>query len=407
MKVYHVSLLGHKDHGKSTLIGALLMQTHTATNARIKEAEVYSKKLHKDFEPAFILDSFAEERINEMTIDTTRAEITYKGVAFSLIDVPGHEELIKNMISGASYGEIAILLVSAKPEEGIRPQTKRHLYLAKMLGINRLIVAVNKMDLVGYDEHKFDSIKSDLGPFIKKIGFEENNVYFVPISAYKGENLIKKSSKMKWYTGKSIIELLYKNSIEDKTSSAKPLRIILQGRIPYGDKEMVVGKIISGTVKIGERVRLLPSDTVVVIKEVIVKGKKTKKASAHEDVALYFNAKPHNEVRGSIISGSSNAPELKNVIKARIFVAASFGKRMRIRFNGVDIDCSEIKVYSRIDTTTGEKKPSKSAKALEAVEAEIRLKKRIPVENYNKTKELGRFVLYDGDDFSGIGIVEE
>ena len=226
MNVRNITLLGHKDHGKSTLIGNLLILTNSVTQARIREAEKYSKRLHKNFEPAFILDSFHEERMEGLTIDITRVEIAYKDVAFSFIDVPGHEELIKNMISGASYASTALLLVSAQKDEGIRDQTKRHLFIAKMLGIDHLVVAVNKMDSVGYKKEQFDSIKEGMMEFVKKIGFLDKDVSFVPVSARVGDNLVTKSAETKWYKGVSLIELIYQRSGEERKSGGS-LRMIV------------------------------------------------------------------------------------------------------------------------------------------------------------------------------------
>src|SRR5271154_1586737 len=192
MDVTEVTLLGHKDHGKSTLIGNMLITTKSVSEQRINDAKKTSKKLGRNFEPGFILDSFEEEREGGLTIDTTRAQVLYKGNAFEFIDVPGHEELIKNMISGASNADFAVLMVSAKPDEGIRDQTFRHLYLAGMLGIKKILVAVNKMDKVGYEENRFDEIRSRILTFLIKTGFEKKNLYFVPISAYNAENLVSK-----------------------------------------------------------------------------------------------------------------------------------------------------------------------------------------------------------------------
>ena len=407
MKVYPITLLGHKDHGKSTLIGSLLMQTGAATQARIKEAEEYSRRLKKDFEPAFILDSFAEERTGEMTIDTTRAEIAYKGAAFVLIDVPGHEELIKNMISGASYGETAILLVSAKEGEGIRPQTKRHLYIARMLGIDTLIVAVNKMDLIHYDKEKFDEIRNGLLKFIEKIGFKDSKVHFVPISAYRGENLVKNSKNIKWYDKGSLLDVIYSSIKKVEKTNHGPLRIIAQGSIVGDGKNVVVGRVINGSIKIGEKVCFLPSSVDAIVKDMVVKGKKVKMAWVGDNVAMTFKNKIKAEVRGSVISSYENRPSLEDVIIARIFVAGKFGKGLQIKFNGVDIKCKGIKFLRRIDPTTGESSDAKGIKLLDAADAEVTLVKKIPIEDYNMTKELGRFVLYNGNEFSGIGIIEK
>ena len=403
MIVKNIALLGHKDHGKSTLIGQLLIQTGAATKVRIKEAETYSKRLGRAFEPAFILDSFAEERLNEMTYDTTRAEIKHKDLAFALIDVPGHEELIKNMISGASYGEAAVLLVSAKPDEGIRDQTKRHLFIARMLGINRLIVAVNKMDTIGYSSDRFNAIAKSLNEFILSIGFEARNVAYIPISAYAGENLTKKSMMMKWYKGKPLIDLLYDNSRQPTAEGGNELRIVVQGTLPNG---MVAGKIVSGSVKLGEKVVVLPEGIPATIGSIVVRGAKARVGTAGENVALSLEGALPGEMRGTLISATADIPKVTDRIRLKVFVTGAFGKSMRVKFNGVDIPCKTIRVLRTIDTTTGEIVASTKPKLLEAVEADVTLARKVPVESYGVTRELGRFVLYNGDRFVGIGISE-
>ncbi len=406
MEVKNIALLGHKDHGKSTLIGSLLMQTGAATKVRIKEAEEYSTKLGKPFEPAFILDSFTEEREQEMTYDTTRAEIKHKDLAFSLIDVPGHEELIKNMISGASYGEVALLLVSANKSEGIRDQTKRHLFISRMLGIDRLVVAVNKMDTVSYDEKRFNEIRGSLSVFISKIGFSPNSVRFVPISAYKGENLVRTSKYLKWYKGKPLIDEVYRFASMKGKPSTGMLRMVVQGAIPSDSGELVVGKIINGSLSMGERIKVLPAGLEASVDEITVKGKKVHAAKVNENVALKLDRSSSAEMRGNIVSAADNPPRLTDFIRSRIFVTGRINRKaMSIKFNGSDISCSSIKVLRGIDPTTGDVKSMKEVKPLDAVEAELRLARKIPAERYEDTKELGRFVLYNGKEFTGIGTI--
>ncbi len=405
MIVKTIALLGHKDHGKSTLIGSMLMQTGAATQVRINEAKAYSKRLHKTFEPAFILDSFAEERTGEMTIDTTRAQIVARDLAFAFIDVPGHEELIKNMISGASYGEMALLLVSAKNDEGIRDQTKRHLFISRMLGIDKLVVAVNKMDVAGYDEKKFEEIKNGLSHFIEKIGFEKEAVHFVPISAYNGENLVKKSSRMKWYKGKPLINVLYDNAKKEGRKQMGALRIITQGTIPSEKEELVVGKIVNGQVKVGEKVSILPIGINAIVKEITVKGRKVRKAVVGENVALKMDKNLGTQLRGTVISSIEHKPLLQDTLKAKIFVTGKMTNAMMIKFNGIDIKCKKVEILNGIDTVTGEKTGDKKARLLEAVDAKVQLVRKIPIEDYNITRELGRFVLYSGKEFAGIGVI--
>ena len=406
MMVRNVALLGHKDHGKSTLIGSLLMQTGAATKVRIKEAEAYSKRLHKSFEPAFILDSFAEERLKGMTIDTTRAEINHKGTAFMLIDVPGHEELIKNMISGASYGEVAVLLVSAKPGEGIRAQTKRHLFIAHMLGMDRLIVAVNKMDTVGYEKDAFMAVERDLSAFAARVGFERRNVRFVPISAYIGENLVKPSRRMPWYSGKPLLDTLYESAKPARHRKGSLLRVLLQGTIPIGGKAFAAGRVLSGSISVGDDVVMLPSDRRAKISSIIIRGRHAKTGKAGENIAVLLDKPINEEVRGSVLAGAGGSLKAAGKVKALVFVARVFGRRMHLKFNGVEVQCKKVKVLRNIDSTTGEAYGPTSPKPLDVIEAELTLEHAVPMESYSATHELGRFVLYSGNEFAGMGVVQ-
>ncbi len=405
MQVKTISLLGHKDHGKSTLIGSILMETGAATQVRINEAKEYSKRLGKAFEPAFILDSFAEEREQEMTYDTTRAQIKYKKLAFAFIDVPGHEELIKNMISGASYGEIALLLVSAKKDEGIRDQTKRHLFISRMLGIKKLVVAVNKMDTCGYDQSRFESIIDGLQEFIGRIGFAKENVKFVPVSAYNGENLVKKSKKMSWYKGKTLLELIYEGSEDHDSSGKGPLRLLLQGFLE-GRNDLLVGKVIRGKLNSGKTARILPSGTSVKIKEITVKGRRVKTAKAGENVAVLLEKKVTEDVRGSVVCENASEVRPESTIKAKVFVVLSFGEKPNIKFNGNDVPCKSVNVLKYVDTTNGSESTRGKIEPLNAIIAQFKLERKIPAESYDETKELGRFVLYSKGKFAGIGVIE-
>ena len=406
MIVKKITLLGHKDHGKSTLIGNMLILTDRVNPAKLKEAQRTSKGLGKRFEPGFILDSFSEEREGGLTIDTTRTEkIPHKGLAFEFIDVPGHEELIKNMMSGASQADIAVLIISAKAEEGIRDQTKRHLFIAKMLGIQKLVVAVNKMDLINYKEGKFDAIKREMVKFIEQVGFSRNDIYFVPISAYMKDNLITKSSKMKWYHGKSLIDLLYLNAKSEDAKKGTELRVLLQGFLD-SKRKLIAGKIVSGTMRVGDSVGVWPAGFGSKISEIVVKGARARSAKVGTSVAFKLSDSFKLEVRGSVLADKANPPRPRDTIKALIFVTHPRMKDMRIRFNNVDTNCNSIKVLKYVDTITGKATEKGRLRPLEAVEAELKLEKKLPFESHSKTEELGRFLLYSGKEFTGIGTVQ-
>lgn len=211
----HLNLIviGHVDHGKSTLVGRLLMDRGFIDEKTIKEAEEAAKKLGKDSEKyAFLLDRLKEERERGITINLTFMKFETKKYFFTIIDAPGHRDFVKNMITGASQADAAILAVSAKKgefEAGMSPegQTREHLILAKTMGIDQIIVAVTKMDLTEppYDEKRYKEIVDTLTKFMKSFGFKMDKVKFVPVVSPTGENITRKSENMKWYTGSTVM----------------------------------------------------------------------------------------------------------------------------------------------------------------------------------------------------------
>lgn len=403
MRIEQITMLGHKDHGKSTLIGALLISTKSATNERIEDAKSTSKKLGNRFEPAYMLDAFSEEREGGLTIDTARAQVKYMGRAFELIDVPGHEELITNMLSGASYADTAVLVVSAAPGEGIKDQTKRHLFLAKMLGVGHFVVAVNKMDMVGYSQDAYEPIKDNIAAFLNEIGVHPQMVNFVPISAYKYENLISKSANMKWYRGKPLMDLLL--TCHTKNSEEKmPLRAIIQGTVETDSGVAYTARVLSGRISPGDSIKILPLNKKETVEALYVKGKKAKEAKAHENIAITISDDIGN-ARGAVIS-SSNKTKVASIISAMLFFTKQVRGKTELRFNG-NSTYGELSIDKIIDTTTGLSKNSSRLGVLDAAECIIKLKPGVAAEEFSSFRELGRFVIYNSGKFSGIGIVEK
>lgn len=212
-----IVLLGEKDHGKSTLIGRLLHDTRSIPPDRIKGAKAGVRNLGKKFEWAHLLDAFRYEREHEMTLDTTRAYVKWRGREFEFIDVPGHKELMKNMLSGAGDAEFGILMIDAV--QGITRQTERHTLLAKFLGVRKMIVAINKMDAVKYSRTVFERISSDARKKMMEAGF--TGFFILPISAIKNENVLKNSHRMPWYKGYPLMEQAKRNFIPRRYASKK------------------------------------------------------------------------------------------------------------------------------------------------------------------------------------------
>ncbi len=406
MIINRVTLLGNKDHGKSTLIGSLLIGTGSVSEQRINDARKTSKKMGRHFEPGYILDSFEEERVNEMTIDTTRAQIKYRNIGFEFIDVPGHEELMKNMLSGASYAEFALLLVSAKQGEGITNQTKRHLFVAKMFGINKLVVAVNKLDTVGYSKDRFDEIRREIEEYLDKIGFARENVIFVPISAYKAENLTRHSSRIRWYRGRNLMDSLVVASRTAKEVGRKELMIQLQGLSGENEKS-VFGRVLSGKVGRGERIVVLPSGKGAKILNIFVSGRKTVSANRGNVVTLELDRSVGRNIKGSVASNRKDACRSGKKIHAMLLITRQLKGRPSIRINGIEVGCEKITVSKAIDVATGKCTAARRIKPLNAGSVELDLDRKIASDTFERTPEIGRFVLYTDKSFSGIGIITQ
>lgn len=409
MDKYVITMLGEKDHGKSTLIGNLLINTGSTTEARISEVRKTARS--KRFEPAHILDSFSEEREKEMTIDTTRAEIVYKKALLEFIDVPGHLELIKNMMSGASNSDIAVLLVSVKKGEGFKPQTKRHIFLSSMFGVRALIVAVNKMDFAKYDKNVFRQTKSEISEYLKSIGFDRPTM-FVPISAYNNENLVSLSKSMPWYKGEPLLDIVMDFASKHSGAYRKNgTRILVQDSIDMDGERTVFGVLYNGAIKINGQVRVEPEGISGKIKQLYVKGKKVKSAHEGTNVAITFD-KDLNISKGSVIYGKNEAPHKKGGFSAKVFIISGLDTKrannLTIKINNNSVSLKALDVKKVFSPVSGEylKQLPRIIDANSVVYADVRLDKPYPVERFDDYSELGRFAVYSNDDFIGVGIVD-
>ncbi|MEI6849893.1 MAG: GTP-binding protein, partial [archaeon] len=244
-KELKIVFVGSVDHGKSTLIGRLLYETKSLNEDKIKEIELASKELGRDIEWSFILDSLREEREQNITIDTTQIFFKSAKRNYVIIDAPGHVEFIKNMITGASQADLAILMIDAN--EGIMEQTRRHSYLLSLIGVKEVMVIVNKMDLVNYDQKKFSEIESEINEFFAKVGIRANKI--LPISARFGVNLKEVSKEMGWCR-ESFLDALDNYASKEKVASDFVMPI--QDVYKIYDTRIIVGKISSGSVVLGD-----------------------------------------------------------------------------------------------------------------------------------------------------------
>ena len=406
MKEIAVTLLGEKDHGKSTLIGNLLIATGSATKERVGEAR---RAGGKNFEPAFVLDSFTYEREKGMTLDTTRAQINFKDAIISLIDVPGHLELINNALSGASGADIAIVMVSAKEGEGFQKQTKRHIFIANMLGMKGIFVAVNKMDAFEYRKERFDLIKREVSEYMEEIGFE-GHVEYIPVSAYNNENILTKSKKMRWYDGDALIGQVYSffTTIED-VKAPVGTRMLVQDTMELDGKDAAMGMLYYGKLKIGDTVRIEPAGKETMITNIYSNGKKLRSTSAVRNIAVEFGSDTGGIERGNIIYGKDERPWQKGRFTAMIYMTGNpeQGKGLTLKFNNTDFRTTKMEIAKFSDAASAWKdsKAGQKLKANMAFKGEVTLDKDLPVERFLKYRELGRFSVYSDSDFCGFGVV--
>lgn len=254
----HVVVVGHVDHGKSTIIGRLLADTHSLPKGKLEAIRERALKNGKPFEFAYLIDALKDEQAQSITIDSARVFFQSKKRNYIIIDAPGHIEFIKNMITGASHAEAAILVIDA--EEGVQENSRRHGYLLGMLGIKKIVVVVNKMDLVDYKEEVFNAIVAEYSQYLTDLGIQP--MYYIPVSGREGDGVVNPSPRLAWYTGPTVLNAL------DLFTKEKPL-VDLPLRIPvqdvykfnsYGDKRRIVaGSIASGQVKVGDELVFYPS----------------------------------------------------------------------------------------------------------------------------------------------------
>ncbi len=393
-------LVGHVDHGKSTLIGRLFYDTKSLSADKLMDV----KDKEGDVKFAHVMDHLKEERDQGITIDTAQTFFSTNERNYTIIDAPGHKEFIKNMITGASQAEAGVLVVDAK--EGVMPQTKRHAYILSLLGIDQVVVAMNKMDLVGRREERYEEVREDLEEFLDEINIDPN--YVVPISAEEGDNVVERSSGLGWYDGPTVLEAL--ESFETKPEpTEKPLRFPVQDVYDVDGEEVVVGKVESGTVKKGDTVKVLPMDEEAKVEEVKEFDKEVEKAEAGESKGLVLNV--DGVERGDVVSEVSDAPEVTKKVDANVFWINpdEIRKKEEITFKCTTQESEGCisKIKKRLDSSTLKAVEGNTDELgqHEVGEVVLELEKPVVVDGFNEIMETGRFVIDRNGRINGGGIV--
>ena len=401
-----IAIVGHVDHGKSTLIGRLLIDTNSLPKEKIKEIKKLSKELGKEAELAFIVDQLKEEREQNKTIDTTQVFFKIKDKNFVIIDTPGHVELLKNMITGATQADIALLVIDIN--EGVMEQTKRHLYVLNMVGINKIIVVFNKIDLVDYKKERFDAVRSELLTFL--VNLDIKPIFIIPVSAKQGVNISKKCYKTNWYKGPDLLKALSSFKLNTKTMK-KPLRFSVQDIYEIHNKIIIAGKVVSGILTKNQQVLLLPYNAIVTIKSLNVFGEYNKiKAEAGENIGLSLN-ETLSAKRGDILVQKENPPKLSMSFKGHILWLCQeplqINKTMILCCSTQEVECIVEQIEQRIDSSTLDiiEENAKELKLNEAALVVLKTEKPIVIEKFYFIKEFGRFVIEKNHKLAGIGII--
>jgi len=397
-----IVIVGHVDHGKSSLIGRLMYELDQVPDGKYEELKKVSEKRGMDFEFAFLLDALQAERDQGITIDTTQIFFKTKKRNYVFIDAPGHKEFIKNMITGAASADIAILIVDV--DEGIKAQTKKHAYILKLLGIKKVITLFNKMDKINYDENKYLQVRKQLEEYLTKINIKALNN--IPISAKIGDNISTKSKKISWYDGKPLVNVLDNYNCNDNQMD-NILRFPVQDIYKFSDKRIIVGRIESGKINLGDELLVMPSNEKVKIKSFEEWPKPKKEYNTGDCLGLTLSDEIFVD-KGNIISHPNKPPKLMNTFEANLFwlndKKMDLSKKYQLKINTGEYTVNIRKVNKIIDTESLESTNKKIPNKNDVSEVVIHSSQLIPMDDYNVLTKTARFCLLDENEIVAGGI---
>ena len=397
-----IVIVGHVDHGKSSLIGRLMYELDQVPDGKYEELKKVSEKRGMDFEFAFLLDALQAERDQGITIDTTQIFFKTKKRNYVFIDAPGHKEFIKNMITGAASADIAILIVDV--DEGIKAQTKKHAYILKLLGIKKVITLFNKMDKINYDENKYLQVRKQLEEYLTKINIKALNN--IPISAKIGDNISTKSKKISWYDGKPLVNVLDNYNCNDNQME-NILRFPVQDIYKVSDKRIIVGRIESGKINLGDELLVMPSNEKVKIKSFEEWPKPKKEYNTGDCLGLTLSDEIFVD-KGNIISHPNKPPKLMNTFEANLFwlndKKMDLSKKYQLKINTGEYTVNIRKVNKIIDTESLESTNKKIPNKNDVSEVVIHSSQLIPMDDYNVLTKTARFCLLDENEIVAGGI---
>ena len=399
-------IVGHVDHGKSSLVGRLFHDTGSLPEGKYEAIKAMCERRGMPFEWAFLMDAFQSERDQGITIDT--AQIWFKTAKrdYVIIDAPGHREFIKNMITGASSADAAMLLIDAA--HGVQQQSRFHGYLLHLLGIRQVAVLVNKMDLVGWSQARFDEIRGTFTDYLAGIGVTAN--HFIPISAREGASIARRQPELPWYEGPTVIEAL--DGFQPSRRAADlPLRLPLQDVYKFDERRILVGRIESGRLRVGDRLLFSPSNKVAEIAS--IEGwnlaAPIMEAQAGQSVGITLTEQLFVE-RGEIASHVENPPVETNVFRGRLFwlarVPLKAGDRYTLKLATREIPVTIQQIERVIDCDSLAVLESAEVPRHGIGEVMLRARGMLALDEASRLQRTGRFALSDGHNILGGGLID-
>jgi elongation factor 1-alpha len=415
---FNVVFVGHVDHGKSTAIGRLLFETGKFSEQELQKMKDIADKLgKKGFEFAFVMDRLKEERERGLTIDLAYKKIITKKFSVTIIDAPGHRDFVKNMITGTSQADAAILTISAR--EGVMAQTKEHVWLCRTMGVGQIAVLVNKMDVVDYDQAKYDKVKQDVSMLLKTAGYKVDKMNFIPASAFEGDNITKKSEKLKWYNGPTLLEQLDLFE-QPKKPVDLPLRMPIQDVYSItGVGTVPVGKIETGKMKPGDKVIVLPAKTgkgaAGEVKTVEMHHEAMKEAIAGDNVGVNMRGLGKQDIaRGDVIALVDSPPTIAKEFIAQLAVinhptVIAQGYTPVLHIHTAQVPAQFVSLDKKLDPKTGQVAQEKPDFIKNGDVAIVKIKplKPLVIETQSTNPHMARFAVRDAGQTVAAGVCIE
>jgi bifunctional enzyme CysN/CysC len=403
-----IVIVGHVDHGKSTFVGRLFHDTGSLPEGKFEQLQAIAERRGVPFEWANLMDALQSERDQNITIDTAQIWFRTQRRQYVIIDAPGHKEFLKNMITGAASAEAALLLIDA--QEGIQEQSRRHGYLLNLLGIRQVAVLVNKMDLQDYSRSRFEQIERDFRAFLSGLGLEPR--LFIPIAAKHGDNIATLSQNMPWWSGPTVVQALDQFQVPEPPKD-RPLRFPIQDVYRFDERRILAGRVESGSIKVGDRLLFAPGHKVSVVKSIERwNAPSHDSASAGESIGITLTEQIFVE-RGSVATLETSPPYELTLFQVRLFWLGRTpfrkGRTYKLKLATQEVECEIEHIAKVIDASTLEAVSRKENEILvgrhEVAELVIRTKRPIAFDVHSDIPAMGRFVIVDGLEVSGGGII--